>query len=113
MNEEIKSYGKITAPDGEFDIIDYIQTETVQGRQWTLSLLSDGSITMHIESTPEGSTEKNLQSMRLSKTTITILQLCLSQADQQFNLQMEKIAKELLADQNYILNFKMPDKDKN
>ena len=106
-----ENYGTVTAPDGEFDIIDYIQTETKEGRQWTLSLLSDDTIAMYLESIHEKTGEKVVQSMRLTKKTIAILQLCLSQADKQFNLEMEKNAKELLSNSNGILNIKIPNKN--
>lgn len=109
MDNEKEIYGKVTAPDGEFDIVDYIITETKQGRQWTLSLLSDDTIALYIDSI-DSNGEKLVQSMRLTKKTISILQLCLSQADKQFNLEMEKNAREMLESSDGILNIKIPNK---
>lgn len=106
-----EDYGTVTAPDGEFKIIDYIQTETKEGRQWTLSLLEDGTVAFYLESIHEKTGEKVIQTMRLTKKTIAMLQLCLVQADRQFKLEMENTAKELLKDSNNTMNIKMPNKD--
>lgn len=106
--EDEKTYGKINAVDGEFDVIDFIMTETLEGRQWSLSLLSDGTIAVYLESIHEKTGERIKQSMRLTKKSIAILQICLSYADKQFNLEMEKTARNMLKD-GELLKIKVPD----
>lgn len=105
---ENKNYGVIKAEDGEFEVVDFLKTDTVKDRTWTIVKLSDGTIAFKIESLHEETKKNIVQTFRLTPETITLLQLCLTQIDHQFNLNMEQIAKEILKDKDNVMKFKKP-----
>lgn len=108
--DENKNYGVIKAEDGEFEVVDFLKTDTIKDRTWTIAKLSDGTIAFKIESLHEETKKNVVQTFRLTPETITLLQLCLTQIDQQFNINMEKIAKDMLKDKDNVMKFKKPDK---
>lgn len=106
--DENKNYGVIKAEDGEFEVVDFLKTDTIKDRTWTIAKLSDGTVVFKIESLHEETKKNVVQTFRLTPETITLLQLCLTQIDQQFNLNMEQIAKEMLKDKGNVMKFKKP-----
>lgn len=108
MND--KNYGVIKAEDGDFEVLDFLQTDTILNRTWTIALLSDDTVVFKIESLNDENQKNVVQTFRLTKESITLLQLCLTQIDQQFNINMEKIAKDMLKDKDNVMKFKKPDK---
>jgi hypothetical protein len=110
MENEPIDYGHCETLDGVLKITNYIQTENIHGRQWTVIELEDKSIVLQIESKPEGLFETVKQTMRLSLKSISLLMLCLVEIDRDFKLNMESVLKEMLGDQKDVkIKFPKPE----
>jgi hypothetical protein len=96
MENEVKSYGKCSAPEGELDIIDYFQTENIEGRSWSCLKLEDNTFVLAIESKPENSFETVKQQMRLSLKSFAMLALVMAESDRHFTLNLESVLTEML-----------------
>lgn len=95
MTEE--NYGTLTSiHDGPLAIIDFVQTEFIHGRQWTVLKIEDGSIFITLKSTPEGSFEEVKQEFRLTHKSFALLILTLTEADRQFSLDSCSLLEEIL-----------------
>ena len=84
MKEEPIGYAE--TPDGKLEIVDYVKTNSVKDRSFTLLKLADGSIVINLDSDIHGKEKRINQQMRLTPETFSLMMLAMAQADKQFDI---------------------------
>jgi hypothetical protein len=105
--DDNNALGYVTCPEGRIAIVNHIQSAVVEGREISMALLQDESIVINIISTFRENEPPTHQSMRLSKKTLTLLQMIMADVGKQFGFDMIEIAKEMLKDTNQELHIKI------
>ena len=94
--------GTVKLADGEeIGIMNYIQSDELEGRIWTLLLLEDETIVFQIERKEEGEPYTK-QQLRLTKKSVSLLMILLVTIDADFGINSIELLSNMTGDKQAV-----------